>query len=172
MLVYMLDNEKKSYMHKKASKKYFTHLLESTFAGLGAFVSLSFIGLLAQTANTLMIIAPFGATAVLLFSAPKSQFSKPLNIFGGYVVSTIVGLLVLRYSNGGWLIVGMGIGFTIMLMQLFNVVHPPAGANFFVVSQGHIPLYLFEPLFIGLLTLIIIAMSFDKIKNKLNQRRN
>lgn len=159
-------------MHKKASKKYFTHLLDSTFAGIGAFISLSFIGLLAQTINTMMIIAPFGATAVLLFSAPRSQYSKPLNIFGGYIVSTIIGMLVLKYSNGGWLITGMAIGFTIMMMQLLNVVHPPAGANFFVVSQGHIPVYLFEPLFAGLLTLIIIAIGLDKIKTRLNQRRN
>jgi CBS-domain-containing membrane protein len=143
------------------------HLLESVIAGVGAFIGLSLIGLIAQKADTMMIIAPFGATAVLLFSAPKSPFSKPLNIFGGYLIATVLGALVLVYTDGGWLSVGTGLGLTIMLMHLAKVIHPPAGANFLIVTQGHLSYYLIEPLFLGLITLIVIGISVDKIKARL-----
>ena len=151
-------------MHKQASKKNLAHLIESLIAGIGAFISLSFIGLIAQQTDTMMIIAPFGATAVLLFSTPNSNFSKPLNIFWGYIISTLIGMAVVMYTDGGWIIIGSALGLTIMLMQMLKVVHPPAGANLFVITQGYIHLSLLEPLFIGLLTLIIIAVGIEKIK--------
>lgn len=152
---------------RNTKKRNFFHFTESFIAGLGAFIGLSLIGLVAQKAGTMMIIAPFGATAVLLFSAPNSPFSKPWNVFGGYLIATAIGVLVLVFTDGGWLSIGTGLGLTIMLMQLLRVVHPPAGANFLIVTQGHLSFYLLEPLFLGLVTLIIIAIGLEKIKEKL-----
>lgn len=153
-------------MHK--AKKLNLHYTESVLAGVGAFLGLSLIGLLAEKANMLMIIAPFGATAVLLFSAPHSPFSRPLNIFGGYFISTLIGLCVLEYTTGGWLPIGIGLGITIMMMHLLKVVHPPAGANFLIVTQGHLSLHLIWPLFIGLIALILVGISIDKLQKKIN----
>ncbi|MFA6188682.1 MAG: HPP family protein [Sulfuricurvum sp.] len=149
------------------TKKRLLHVAESVIAGVGALLGLSFIGLIAQSANTMMLIAPFGATAVLLFSAPNSPFSNPWNIFGGYFISTLIGSIVLNYTDVGWLSVGIGLGLVIMLMHGFKVIHPPAGANFLIVTQGHLSLYLIEPLIIGLITLVIVAMSVERIKKKL-----
>lgn len=149
-----------------ADKKQLIHFFESVMAGAGALIGLAFIGLIAEKADTLLIIAPFGATAVLLFSAPKSPFSRPWNIFGGYLISTTLGMLTVTYTNAGWLPVGIGLGLTIMLMHWGRVIHPPAGANFLIVTQGHITFYLFEPLVLGLITLVIIAMSIERIKKK------
>jgi CBS-domain-containing membrane protein len=142
------------------------HIAESVIAGVGALLGLSFIGVIAQSANTMMLIAPFGATAVLLFSAPNSPFSHPWNVFGGYFISTVIGSIVLTYTSVGWLPIGIGLGLVIMLMHGFKVIHPPAGANFLIVTQGHLSLYLMEPLIIGLITLVIVAMSVQRIKQK------
>ena len=153
-------------MRKPTSNKKYIRLLESLIAGGGAFIGLSFIGLIAQQADSMMIIAPFGATAVLLFSAPKSNFSRPWNIFGGYIISTLVGAYVISYTGGGWFVIGGALGLTIALMHLGDVVHPPAGANLLIITQGHLSVYLLEPLLAGLLTLIIVAMSVERIKTK------
>jgi len=143
------------------------HVAESTIAGLGALLGLSFIGVIAQSAHTMMLIAPFGATAVLLFSAPNSPFSNPWNIAGGYFISTLIGAVVLTYTSVGWLPIGIGLGLVIMFMHGFKVIHPPAGANFLIVTQGHLTLSILEPLIIGLITLVVIAMSVQRIKQKL-----
>ncbi len=152
-------------MHTKPKNR--LHLLESIVVGVGAFIGLSLIGMIAEQSNTMMIIAPFGATAVLLFSAPQSPFSRPMNIFGGYFISTVLGAAVLEYTSGGWLSVGIGLGLAIMLMHLAKVVHPPAGANFLIVTQGHLSFYLMWPLFTGLILLIVVGMSVHKIRQKI-----
>jgi CBS-domain-containing membrane protein len=153
-------------MHQRKSKDY-SHLIEGTLTGVGAFLGLSFIGLIAQSVHQMLIIAPFGATAVLLFSAPESQFSKPWNVLMSYLISVIIGFIILCYSNGQWLAIGGGFGMVILLMHLFKAIHPPAGANFLIVTQGHISFYLLWPLFIGLITLIIIGIGMHKIRKKI-----
>ena len=148
------------------TKKRLLHIAESVIAGVGALIGLSFIGVIAQSANTMMLIAPFGATAVLLFSAPNSPFSNPMNIFGGYFISTVIGAVVLTYTSAQWLPIAIGLGLVIMLMHGFKVIHPPAGANFLIVTQGHLTLSILEPLIIGLITLVIVAMSVQRLKQK------
>lgn len=148
------------------TKKRLLHVLESIIAGVGAIIGLSFIGVIAQSAHTMMLIAPFGATAVLLFSAPNSPFSNPMNIFGGYFISTVIGSVVLTYTNAQWLPIAIGLGLVIMLMHGFRVIHPPAGANFLIVTQGHLTMAILEPLIIGLITLVIVGMSVQRIKQK------
>lgn len=148
------------------TKRRLLHVLESIVAGVGAIIGLSFIGAIAQSADTMMLIAPFGATAVLLFSAPNSPFSNPWNVFGGYFISSVIGAVVLTYTNAQWLPIAIGLGLVIMLMHGFKVIHPPAGANFLIVTQGHLTLYLMEPLIIGLITLVIVGMSIQRIKQK------
>lgn len=153
-------------MHKN-KKKDFNNIAESSVAGIGAFLAISFLGILSEQTGTLLIIAPLGATAVLLFSAANSPFSKPINIFSSYLISIIVGMLILKYSSGGWLTIGAGLGATIIMMHLFNVIHPAAGANYLIVTQGELSFKLLEPIFFGLFVLIIISTTVEKIRKKL-----
>ena len=150
--------------------KHFLHLQQSVFAGLGAMIALSFIGLIAEEAGTMMIIAPFGATAVLLFSLPSSPVSKPLNVFSGYLIASVIGAIILIYSDGSWLYIGIGLGISIMLMQLFKVLHPPAGATYLIVTQGALTIHSIAPVFIGLLLLTIMGMGINKIQTSFTSR--
>lgn len=153
-------------MHK-IKKPDWSSVLDGAYTGVGAFIGLSLIGLIAQSVHQMLIIAPFGATAVLLFSAPESPFSKPWNVLVSYILSTIVGFLVLHYSSGNWYSIGFGFGVVIMLMHAFKAIHPPAGANFLIVTQGHLTFWLLWPLFAGLITLIIIGMGIYKLRKKI-----
>lgn len=153
-------------MHK-IKKTDWSSVLDGFYTGIGAFIGLSLIGLIAQSVHQMLIIAPFGATAVLLFSAPESQFSKPWNVLVSYVLSTIVGFLILHYSSGNWYSIGFGFGVVILLMHTFKAIHPPAGANFLIVTQGHLTFWLLWPLFAGLITLIIIGIGFYKIRKRI-----
>lgn len=46
----------------------------------------------------------------------------------------------------------------------FDFVHPPAGAHCIVVTQGVLSLQNTEPLFIGLITLVIIGMLVKEVE--------
>jgi len=152
-------------MHKNKEKD-FSNIIESTIAGIGAFLAIVFLGILSEQTGTIMIIAPLGATAVLLYSAPNSPFSKPLNIFSSYLISTILGMIILKYSGGSWFPVGIGLALTIIMMHLLKVIHPAAGANYLIVTQGELSFVLLGSTFIGLVILIIISIYIEKIRKK------
>ena len=47
--------------------------------------------LLARTGTSIFMIAPMGASAVLLFAVPASPLAQPWSVFGGNVVSGLAG---------------------------------------------------------------------------------
>ncbi len=75
------------------------------------------------------IMAPFGATCVILFAAPQSPLAQPRNVIVGHLLTAGVGLAMLYgVGNESWMI-ALAVGLAIMLMQVCRAVHPPAGAS-------------------------------------------
>ena len=74
-------------------------------SGLGAMLGIGAIGGLATLTGLPLLIAPLGATVVLLFGHPGSPLAQPINIFGGYLLATILGVAAaLAFpESGGWL---------------------------------------------------------------------
>jgi CBS-domain-containing membrane protein len=70
-------------------KKYESMLL----GALGATLGVVLLQVLSETANIALLVAPFGATFVLVFALPESPLVKPKNIVGGYLFATITGLV-------------------------------------------------------------------------------
>ncbi|MBI6549671.1 HPP family protein [Xenorhabdus lircayensis] len=133
----------------------------------GGFLGILVLSYLSQTTEYPWLMAPFGATCVILFAAPASPLAQPRNIIGGHLLATAVGLLTL-YSLGDSLIVmSLAVGIAIMLMQLFRVVHPPAGANplvIFLAGQEAVGFdFLFTPVLTGSLALIAIASFINNV---------
>ncbi|WP_179102145.1 HPP family protein, partial [Sphingopyxis sp. KK2] len=63
----------------------------------GALVGIGLAGLICAAlfpVSMPWIIAPIGASAVLLFVVPSSPLAQPWSIVGGNVVSSVVGILV------------------------------------------------------------------------------
>ena len=58
------------------------------------FVSLVVVAWMDNNFNDPYLIASFGATAVLIYGAPKAPFSKPKNVFFGHLFSAIIGVTV------------------------------------------------------------------------------
>ncbi|WP_118184433.1 HPP family protein [Paraburkholderia phosphatilytica] len=98
-------------------------------AGLGAFIGLALVGMLAQKTSQPWILGSFGATCVLLFGFPSSPFSQPRNIIGGHVLTSLTGLLCLHLFGPGYLPMAAAAACALMLMMLTRTVHPPAGSN-------------------------------------------
>ncbi|HYG92916.1 MAG TPA: HPP family protein [Nocardioides sp.] len=74
------------------------------------------------------IVAPMGASAVLLFAVPASPLAQPWPLVGGNLVSTTIGL------GAHWLVddvlaaAALGVGTAIGVMMLLRCLHPPGGA--------------------------------------------
>jgi CBS-domain-containing membrane protein len=98
-------------------------------AGLGGFIALALVGMLAHKTSQPWILGSFGATCVLLFGFPSSPFSQPRNIIGGHALTSLTGLLCLHLFGPGYVPMAAAAACALMLMMLTRTVHPPAGSN-------------------------------------------
>ena len=117
------------------------------------------------------LIAPFGASAVLVFAVPNSPLSQPRNVFFGNVTAALVGCIVEAIFHGRlpWLAPGLAVGGAIAAMALTGCLHPPAGAVALTalardpVGKPHGFLFVAMPAATGSALLVVMAMIFNNI---------
>jgi CBS domain-containing membrane protein len=99
----------------------------------GALIGIVITALVSRYAlgnsNTLpFLIAPMGASAVLLFALPSSPLAQPWSILGGNVVSALVGILCARWIGDPMIAASAAVALAIAAMILLRCLHPPGGA--------------------------------------------
>lgn len=128
---------------------------------VGGFLGILALGALGQVTGVPWLMAPFGASCVILFAAPTSPLAQPRNVIGGHLITSTVGLVALYGLGDSILVMSLAVGVSIMLMQYCRAVHPPAGANPLVIilaGQGAVGFdFLVTPVLIGSVTLVVIA---------------
>lgn len=82
------------------------------------------------------IVAPIGATAVLVFVAPASPLAQPWSVLAGNVSSTLVGITVGRIFDDDMTAAAIAVGVAIIVMMLLRCVHPPGGACALFAAVG------------------------------------
>ena len=78
--------------------------------------------------NTLMLMGPIGASAVLIFAVPASPLTQPWPVIGGNMLSALVGITVAYLVSSPVLASGLAVGLAILAMSLLRCLHPPGGA--------------------------------------------
>ncbi len=110
----------------------------------GALGALAGIGLAALVARAVpggsealpSVVAPMGATAVLLFAAPASPLAQPWSVLVGNVVSTLVGVTAGLLVGDAALAAAVAVATAIAVMMLLRCVHPPGGACALFAAVG------------------------------------
>jgi CBS domain-containing membrane protein len=100
---------------------------------LGALLGIAFTGglmylLLGSSANIPLLVAPMGASAVLLFAVPASPLAQPWSIIGGNLVSATIGVTCARLIDDPTLAAALAVALSICGMFALRCVHPPSGA--------------------------------------------
>ena len=109
------------------------------------------------------LIAPFGASCVLVFALPQSPLAQPRNVIGGHLVSAAVGLLVFTLLGAHPWSFAIGVGLAITAMQITGTLHPPAGADPIVVILAKAGwLFLASPILIGAVVIVLGGIIFHK----------
>ncbi|MCX5494454.1 HPP family protein [Kaistia dalseonensis] len=138
-------------------------LHHAVMAGLGGVIAIGSIGLFTIYAHKPLVMAPFGASCVLLFSVPGSPLSQPMNVIGGHVVATLVGLVLRLLLPNEWWAVALAVGLAIALMSALRVTHPPAGADPLVVFAADPGFgFLILPVLSGAAVLVALATLFHR----------
>jgi CBS-domain-containing membrane protein len=130
---------------------------------LGALLALSLLGLLSARSGMPLLVAPLGASSVLLFGYPASPLAQPRNIVLGNLVGAVVSVVAVALLGRGPLVVALAVALTILLGQLLRCLHPPAGGLAFLgVVLGASPAFVLSPVLSGSLLLVLIAAGFSR----------
>ena len=119
------------------------------------------------------IVAPIGASAVLLFAAPASPLAQPWQVIVGNVSSGIVGVTTGKLFHDPMLAAAAGVGGAIAVMMLLRCVHPPGGACALFAAVAapavHKHGYAFAVFPLGINTVIVVVVAI--VVNNLTGRR-
>lgn len=143
-------------------------LRDRLFACMGGVIGIAVTSLLSaallHTSLPLpMLVAPMGASAVLVFAVPASPLAQPWSVIGGNVVSALVGVSAARFVPIPHLAVGVAVGGAILAMSILRCLHPPGGAAALTAVIGGPAVlhsgYFFPFVPIGVNTLILVMMG-------------
>ena len=107
-------------------------LREALRAGLGGALALGLMAVLLErfrpeTAG-MMLIAPLGATAFLLFAVPNSPLAQPWPALVGNMLSALVATAVVMTGLPQPIDIILAIGGSFVAMALARAMHPPGAA--------------------------------------------
>ena len=120
-------------------------LREAVRAGTGAGLALALSGLLllgvhAQVADGsphgLLLIAPLGASAFLLFAVPNSPLAQPWSAITGNTVSALIAITAVLSGLPQLAAIGLAIAGAILAMAMLRAMHPPGAAVALAIGIG------------------------------------
>ena len=74
------------------------------------------------------LVAPMGASAVLVFGVPTSPMAQPWAVVGGNMLSALVGIACARWIGQPALAAALAVAGAMALMFALRCLHPPGGA--------------------------------------------
>lgn len=135
---------------------------------VGGTLGITLLALLTDFYHVTLLMAPFGASCVLLFAAPDAPLAQPRNVIGGHVIATTIGLVAVQLAPGVTpLVMGASVGLAIVAMQFTRTLHPPAGADPLVVlALGKTAswTFLITPALAGAVILVLIALVINNLE--------
>jgi len=127
-----------------------------------AFVSLS----LAQALHlSPWLVAPIGASAVLVFAVPASPLAQPWSVVGGNTVTALMGLLACNLIPDPVVAAAVAVGLAIAAMFALRCLHPPGGAMALLVVLTHTKAWTFAlfPAFTNSLLLVAAGVAYHAL---------
>lgn len=110
-----------------------TNFRERSIACLGALIGIGITGLISgwavgNVAHLPLLVAPLGASAVLVFAVPASPLAQPWSVIGGNTISAVVGIAIAHLIPDRAIAAAVAVASAIAVMSLLRCLHPPGGA--------------------------------------------
>lgn len=149
-------------------------LSEIIWSWIGAFLGIAVVAgihyrLLGETA-LVMLIASFGASAVLIYGSVKSPFAQPRNLIAGHIISALIGVACYQFfAPTLWLAAAVAVATSIAAMHATKSLHPPGGATALIAVIGGAEIhqlgyfYAVMPVGTGALLMLVVALAVNNI---------
>lgn len=151
--------------------------MERFRACIGAFLGIFATGIVSEaalgpTSSVPLLIAPMGASAVLLFAVPSSPLAQPWSILCGNVLSCLIGVTCAIFIPDLVIASAAAIGASIAVMMLTKSLHPPSGAVALTAVLGGQVVhdlgygFVIWPVGLNSLLLLVIAIVFNNLTGR------
>ncbi len=128
----------------------------------------------ASTAFPLVAI-PFATSIVTVLGSPKAEPAQPRALIGGHLLSTLIGLIIVKLSGPAPWVAALAVGacLAMVAMHLTGTFHPPAGIDPLVVVVNNMSSsFLFAPVAIGALLLTLFAFTWHNLVARRANKRD
>ena len=135
-----------------------------TGATLGILVTaLVCRGIIGPDAAWPWLVAPLGASAVLVFAVPASPLAQPWAVVGGNTLSALVGMACVYLIDRPEMAVALAVGLAIALMFALRCLHPPGGATALLVALNGVgdAQFAIAPVLLNSLLLVAAGMAYN-----------
>jgi CBS-domain-containing membrane protein len=147
---------------------------EIFWSWVGAFLGIGAVALVGAQFfaghDLALMIGSFGASAVLLYGAPRSPLAQPRNLVGGHMLSALMGVLCWQMFHAvPGLAQALAVATSIALMHLTRTLHPPGGATALICTLGSAEIqrlgfwYVLMPATVGPLILLLVALVVNNL---------
>ena len=147
---------------------------EQLRACCGALLGILLTGLISRwvvgaNSSLPLLIAPMGASAVLLFALPSSPLAQPWSIIGGNFVSATLGVTCAIWISDPIWAAALAVAASIAAMLILRCLHPPSGAVALTAVLGGPVIhelgyhFLWAPIAINSLLLLGVALLFNNL---------
>lgn len=136
-------------------------------SGLGAYyLSHALLGL--DGVRMAWLVAPLGASAVLVFAVPSSPLAQPWSVIGGNTLSALVGIACVRWVPDPMVGAAIAVAGAIGLMFALRCLHPPGGASALLMMLAGVDqfAYAFTPVFVDSLLLVLAGLVYNNLSGR------
>jgi CBS domain-containing membrane protein len=139
---------------------------------IGLLVTVLLSDMLASAGSVTMLVAPMGASAVLLFCVPASPLAQPWPVIGGNTISALVGITVSHAVRDPVLAGPLAGACAILVMFLLRCLHPPSGAVALTAVLGGPAVhgagfhFAFLPVCLNSTLIVLAALVFNNLTGR------
>ena len=117
-----------------------------------------------------LLIAPMGASAVLIFTLPTSPLAQPWSVIVGNVISALVGVSCAQFFPAQAGAAAIAVALAIIAMFVLRSLHPPGGAIALLAVMGGPSIeslgwhYVLAPVALQSVSLVLCALLYHKLQ--------
>lgn len=146
-------------------------LLAAAGALIGTALSGLVSGWIVGSEAALLLVAPIGASAVLLFAVPSSPLGQPWSVIGGSIVSTLASIAAAQWLGHGALAAGAAVALAMVAMSALRCLHPAGGGCALlavlggpaILEQGYG--FAFVPVGLNAVMLVVVGVIFHRFSH-------
>lgn len=114
------------------------------------------------------IIAPMGASAVLVFGVPASPLAQPWSVVGGNTLSALVAVGCVRLIGPPDVAVAAAVALAIGVMFALRCLHPPGGATALLVAVSGVtdPSVALVPVLLNSVLLVGVGIAYNNLTRR------